>query len=169
DHQLLALLFVQQEYFFLGVDTPHSTTVPPLRLTTVPVRALARSDAMKTATLASSASVVRRPRCVVLSNRARYSARVMPAAFANFSKLSRIVPVSGIAFGMRHTTRTPRGASSAERVRLSATTAANAGALPPTFGNAMRLGVAVIVKMTPDRRATIRRAALRAVRKFASV
>src|SRR5262249_4026354 len=36
DHQLLALLFVQQEYFFLGVDTPHSTTVPPLRLTTVP-------------------------------------------------------------------------------------------------------------------------------------
>jgi len=33
----------------------------------------------------------------------------------------------------------------------------------------MRDGVPVIVKMTPDRLATIRRAALRAVRKFACV
>jgi hypothetical protein len=47
--------------------------------------------------------------------------------------------------------------------------AAVAGALPPTFGNPMRPGVAVIIKMTPDRLATVRRAALRAVRKFACV
>ena len=47
------------------------------------------------------------------------------------------------------------------------TTAANAAALPPTFGNAMRDGVAVMVKITPDRFATIRRAALATLlRKF---
>src|SRR5215468_6210180 len=91
----------------------HSTIAPPLRLTTVPDIALAWSDATNTATLASSASVVKRLRCVMLSIRARYAARVMLAALANFSKFSRIVPVSGIAFGMRHTTRIPCGASSA--------------------------------------------------------
>jgi len=46
-----------------------STMVPPLRLTTVPVIALAWSDATKAATLASSASVVIRLRCVMLSCR----------------------------------------------------------------------------------------------------
>jgi len=54
-------------------------------------------------------------------------------------------------------------------VRVSATIAAKAGALPPTNRKAMRDGVPVIVKRTPDRFAIIRRAALRAVRKFASV
>ena len=49
---------------------PHSTMVPPLRLTTVPVIALAWSDATNAATLASSASVVRRLRCDMLSKRA---------------------------------------------------------------------------------------------------
>src|SRR5262249_12524586 len=136
---------------------------------TVPVIALAWSDARNAAVLASSSSVVRRLRCVVLSIRARYSAGVMPAALANFSKFSWIVPVSGIAFGIRQTTRTPSGASSAEKVRVSATTAANAGALPPTFGKAIRDGVAVIMKITPDRLLTIRRAAIRAVRKLATV
>jgi thioester reductase-like protein len=45
---------------------PHSTMAPPLRLATVPVIALASTDAVKTATSASSASVVRRsdPRVV---------------------------------------------------------------------------------------------------------
>src|SRR5262245_43478745 len=153
----------------LNQRRPHSTMVPPLRLTTVPVIPLAWSDATNAATLASSSSVVRRLRCVPLSIRARYSAGVTPAAVANFLKFSRIVAVSGIAFGIRHTTRNPCEASSAERVRLSAATAANAGALPPAFGNAARDGVAVIVKITPDCLATIRRAALRAVRKLAWV
>src|SRR5262249_20533505 len=110
----------------------HSTTLPPLRLTTVPVIPLAWSDATKAAALASSSSVVRRLRCVPLSIRARYSAAVMPAAVANFSKFSRIVAVSGIALGIRHTTRTPCGASSAESVRLSPTTPATPAPPPPT-------------------------------------
>ena len=55
-----------------GPDQQHgsqSAIVPPLRLTTVPVIALAWSDAMNAAVLASSASVVRRRRCVVASMR----------------------------------------------------------------------------------------------------
>ncbi len=49
---------------------PQSTMAPPLRLATVPVIALAWSDARNAAALASSASVVRRLRCVMLSRRA---------------------------------------------------------------------------------------------------
>jgi hypothetical protein len=49
---------------------PQSGMAPPLRLATVPVIALAWSDARNTAALASSASVVRRLRCVMLSIRA---------------------------------------------------------------------------------------------------
>ena len=64
------------------VSSPHSTMAPPLKLAIVPVIALAWSDTRNVAVLASSASVVRRLRCVMLSRRARNSAYVTPAAFA---------------------------------------------------------------------------------------
>jgi hypothetical protein len=47
--------------------------------------------------------------------------------------------------GLEHTARTPSGASSADSVRVSATTDAKAGAFPPVLGNAPREGVPVMV------------------------
>ncbi|GAC1693691.1 MAG: hypothetical protein PVS2B3_03260 [Steroidobacteraceae bacterium] len=44
----------------------------------------------------------------------------MPVALAKRAKPSRIVAVCGIAFGIRHTTRTPCGPSSAESAALRA-------------------------------------------------
>src|SRR5512140_3042975 len=60
----------------------------------------------------------------------------------------------------------PWGASSADRFRVSASTAAIAGPPPPINGVPVREGVEVTVMITPDRLTAIRRAARRAVRKY---
>ena len=59
----------------------------------------------------------------------------------------------------------PWGASSADRFRVSASTAAIAGPPPPINGVPVRDGVEVTVMITPDRLASMCRAARRAVRK----
>ncbi len=84
----------------------------------VPVIALARSEAMKTAALATSSSVGSRPRTVPFSMYVRAS-----GASADH--------VSGMASGRKQTTRIPRGPTSPARLRERASTAAQAVLKPP--------------------------------------
>ncbi len=78
-----------------------------VRLTIVPVIALALSEAMKTATLAISSSVMSRRGWVRLASNACHCSQVIPDPSARGSKASLIVGVSGMACGRRPTTRMP--------------------------------------------------------------
>jgi hypothetical protein len=60
--------------------------------------------------------------------------------------------------------RMPCGPNSAGRARESASIAAQAGPMPPTNGAPKRAGSGVCIRITPDRRSTMRRAAALAVK-----
>ena len=72
----------------------------------------------------------------------RTAPRSCPWPAARGSKASRIVDDSGIAWGRRPTTRMPCGASSADRLRVSASLAACAGPYPPASGMPVRASAA---------------------------
>ena len=78
-----------------------------VKLTVVPVIPLALSEAMKTATLAISASVISRRGWFLLASNSCHSSQVSPDVLARGSKASLIVLVSGMACGRRPTTRMP--------------------------------------------------------------
>src|SRR5437016_4505534 len=121
---------------------------------------------MNAATLAISVSVESRFPWLREAIRSRNWSQLMPHAFAWSPKTSFIVPLSGIPVGRRPITRIPFEANSADRLRVSCSTAAIAGPTPPISGIPVLDGVDVTVMMTPARFATIRRAARRAVRKY---
>jgi hypothetical protein len=93
---------------------------PQVRFATAPVTALARSDAIQTAALATSSSVGRRPSAVP------FSMYVLTAVLS-----ASTVQVSGMASGRKQTTRIPCGPSSPARLRESASIAAHAVEKPP--------------------------------------
>jgi hypothetical protein len=84
----------------------------------VPVIALARSEAMKTAALATSCRVGRRPSTV-------------PFSMYVLTSSASAVHVSGMASDRRQTTRIPCGPSSPAKLRESASMAAHAVPKPP--------------------------------------
>ena len=84
----------------------------------VPVIPLARSEAMKAATLAISLSVESRFPWLRAAINSRNCSHVMPHAFAWSAKTSWIVSLSGMPVGRRPRTRMPFGASSADRLRV---------------------------------------------------
>src|SRR5271156_2647660 len=105
--------------------------IPPVRLTTVPVIAAARSEAANAAASASSVSVVARLRCVCAAMVAAKSSRVMSYAWACSPKTTLMVGVSSMPVVRRQTARTPWDAHSAENARLRASMDAQAGLMPP--------------------------------------
>ena len=82
------------------------------------------------------------------------------------AKFSSMSGVSGIAWGRRQTTRMPAGPTSRARERENASTAAQAGALPPIRLAGIRPGTAVRVTITPEPWPLMRRAAAVAVMKL---
>ena len=78
-----------------------------VKLTVVQVIPLALSEAMKTAMLAISSSVMSRRAWVLLARNSCHCSQVIPDALARGSKASLIVGVSGMACGRRPTTRMP--------------------------------------------------------------
>jgi hypothetical protein len=90
--------------------------VPPLRI--VPVIDPTWSEATKAATSASSDSIGRRCKWVLLSIFARHWSRVMPSASACKPKTSSINGVSGIARVRMPTARIPCGPSSTEKLSI---------------------------------------------------
>jgi hypothetical protein len=82
-----------------------------VKLTVVPVIPLALSEAMKTATLAISASVISRRAWVLLASNSWNRSQVIPDILARASKASLSVPVPGMACARGATTRMPWGAS----------------------------------------------------------
>src|SRR5262245_43611688 len=136
------------------------------RLTVVPVIPLALSEARKTAVSASSASVESRRVCVLLASASVNCSQVMPDASAYTPKASLILAVSGLPCGRRLATRMLCGASAADSLRTSASTATIAGRPTPRNEVPVRDGVEVAVMVTHDCYATILRAARRAVRKY---
>ena len=79
-----------------------------VKFTVVPVIPLALSEAMKTATLAISASVISRRGWVLLASNSWNCYQVIPDALARGSKKRLLDPTdSGIACGRRPTTRMP--------------------------------------------------------------
>ncbi len=130
---------------------------PQVKFAMVPVSAPARSEAMKTAALATSSRIGSRPSAV-------------PFSMYVLASVASAGHVSGRASGRKHTTRIPCGPSSPAKLRERASIAAHAVAKPPVkWYLRSRPDSAAAederVRMTPERLGTMCRAAAVAVRK----